>query len=214
MIVGGGLRSIEDITTVLRAGADKVSINTAAVNNPEIIKMASRTFGSSTIIVAIETIKQPDGKYIVYTDNGRNYTGLDAIEWAQQAQDLGAGEILITSVDNEGTGRGLDIEIINLITRSVSIPVIVHGGVGELSHINDVFKNQAVDAVAIASLIHYEYVKNTKFIRGFEKEGNLEFLKSGRVNSKIKPSTIQEIKKHLSSKNICIRKNRRSHISI
>ena len=167
LIVGGGLRSIEDISKVLRAGADKVSINTAAVNNPEIIKMASRTFGSSTIIVSIETIKQPDGKYVVYTDNGRNYTGLDAFEWAQKAQDLGAGEILITSVDNEGTGRGLDLEIINQITRDLSIPVIAHGGIGELSHIYDVFSNKKVDAIAIASLLHYDYVKNIESMRGF-----------------------------------------------
>ena len=214
LIVGGGLRTIEDISKVLRAGADKVSINTAAVNNPEIIKMASRTFGSSTIIVSIETIKQPDGKYVVYTDNGRNYTGLDAVKWAQKAQDLGAGEILITSVDNEGTGQGLDMEIINQITRNLSIPVIAHGGIGELSHIYDVFCNKKVDAIAIASILHYDFVKNIESVRDFSKEGNLEFLKSGRIHSKIKPSSIQDLKNYLESKNICIRNNLQSKNSI
>ena len=111
LTVGGGLRTIEDITEVLRYGADKVSLNTAAIKNPEIIRQASEAFGSSTIVIAIEAIKQNDGKYLCYTDNAREYTGVDAFEWAQRAEELGAGELIVTSVDKEGTGEGFDIEL-------------------------------------------------------------------------------------------------------
>jgi imidazole glycerol-phosphate synthase subunit HisF len=122
LTVGGGIRTIEDIKNVLRVGADKVCINTAAIKNPQFIKEASRKFGSSTIVVAIEAIKQPDGKYFAFIDNGREHTGVNVLDWATQVQELGAGEIVITSVDNEGTGNGFDIELTKSIATLVDIP--------------------------------------------------------------------------------------------
>src|SRR3989338_7010492 len=115
LTVGGGLRTIEDIRGVLRAGADKVSLNTAAIKNPEIISEASRKFGSSTIVISIEAIRQPDGRYLAYTDNGREYTGVEVLEWAKRVETLGAGEIMLTSVDKEGTGSGYDIELTRMV---------------------------------------------------------------------------------------------------
>ena len=131
--VGGGIRTLEDINTILRAGADKVSINTAAINNPGFIDEASRAFGSSTIVIAIEVIKQPDGSFLAYTDNGREYTGVEVIEWAKQVENRGAGEILLTSIDQEGTGTGYDLELIKMVTEVVTIPVIAHGGCGSVT---------------------------------------------------------------------------------
>ena len=116
LTVGGGIRTLDDINSVLRAGADKVSINTAAINNPNLINQAGKTFGSSTIVVAIEAIRQPDGSYLAYTDNGREYTGKDVQSWARELEDRGAGEILVTSIDREGTGEGLDKNLSELIS--------------------------------------------------------------------------------------------------
>ena len=116
--VGGGLRTLDDINKVLRAGADKVAINTAAIKNPNFITEASRAFGSSTIVVAIETIKQPNNSYLAYTDNGREYTGVDAISWAKEVEEHGAGEILLTSIDQEGTGNGFDLELTSIVSAA------------------------------------------------------------------------------------------------
>ncbi len=128
LTVGGGLRNIDDINAVLRAGADKIAINTAGVQNPDFIRQAARKFGSSTIVVSISAIKQPNGKYLAFTDNGREHTGVDVFEWAIHAFKLGAGEILLTSVDREGTGLGYDIELTRRVAESVPIPVIACGG--------------------------------------------------------------------------------------
>ena len=197
LTVGGGLRSIEDINFVLRAGADKVSINTTALKNPEIIKVASRKFGSSTILVAIEAIKQANGSYLAYTDNGRQYTGIEVIEWAKKVEEYGAGEIMLTSVDNEGTGLGFDIELTRAVSESVSIPVIAHGGAGKMEHIIEVIKNGKADAIAVASILHYDSIK--KLIQNMENrtEGNVEFLNHGKTFSKIEVANIEKIKENL-----------------
>ena len=137
LTVGGGLRTLDDINNVLRAGADKVSINTAAIHNPDFINQSSEVFGSSTIVLNIEAIKQPDQTYLAYTDNGREHTGVEVLSWAIEAEKRGAGEILITSIDQEGTGKGYDLDLINMISSSVKIPVIAHGGVSNISHIVD-----------------------------------------------------------------------------
>ena len=121
LTVGGGLRTVEDIRNVLKAGADKVSLNTAAIKNPQIIAEASRKFGSSTILISIEAIKQPDGRYLAYTDNGREYTGMEVLDWAKRVETLGAGEIMLTSVDREGTGQILS-GMMNYEIRGVSLP--------------------------------------------------------------------------------------------
>lgn len=202
LTVGGGIRTIKDITEVLRAGADKVSINTAAVKDPNIIKIASRKFGSSTIVVTIEAIRQDDGSYLAYTDNGREYTGLEVASWAKKVESLGAGEIIITSVDRDGTALGYDTQLIKTISHQVSIPVIAHGGAGNTKDIVKAVKIGQASAISLASILHYEYLKNYKLKGDFRQEGNLEFIKSGKSFSKIKPTNIKTIKKYLRKDNI------------
>ena len=199
--VGGGLRSISDIKEVLRVGADKVCLNTAAIKNPQLIRDASRMFGSSTILVAIEAIKESDGKYLAYTDNGREYTGIDVFEWAQKVDELGAGEIVITSVDREGTGQGFDSELIKKISSLVSIPVIAHGGAGKQQHVVDLIKERYSDAVMLSSLFHYQYIKDNES-KASDLEGNIEFLKQKRSFHTFEPSTINDLKKVLIANNI------------
>ncbi|MNK65844.1 Imidazole glycerol phosphate synthase subunit HisF [compost metagenome] len=194
--VGGGLRSISDIKEVLRVGADKVCLNTAAIKNPQLIKEASRMFGSSTIVVAIEAIKESEGKYLAYTDNGREYTGVDVFEWAQKVDELGAGEIVITSVDKEGTGQGFDNDLISKITSLVSIPVIAHGGAGNKRHVVDVLKQSNPDAVMISSLFHYDFIKENESTAS-DLEGNVEFLKQKRNFHTFEPCSITDVKKEL-----------------
>lgn len=204
LTVGGGLRTIDDIREVLRAGADKVSLNTAAVKNPNLVKEAVHIFGSSTIAVSIEAIKHPSGKYFAYIDNGREETGLEVLEWAKRVESLGAGEIVLTSVDSEGTGTGYDLELIKLVSKKVKIPVVACGGAGSEKDIAEVILEGGADAVTIASMLHYGFIqKNRKVLQ--ESEGNVEFLKSGRTFSKITPATIPQIKKYLSEKGIVCR---------
>lgn len=197
LTVGGGLRTIEDIRNVLRAGADKVSLNTAAINNPYIITEASRKFGSSTILVSIEAIKEPDGRYLAYTDNGREYTGTEVLAWAKRAEELGAGEIMLTSIDREGTGMGYDIELTEMVAGAVSIPVIACGGAGKIEDIGIVISRGKADAVAVASILHYEFIRNNNIEMDTTGEGNITFLKSGKSFSKIEPSDLNSIKEYL-----------------
>jgi cyclase len=207
LTVAGGIRTLEDIRDILRAGADKVSINTAAIKRPEIIKEASRKFGSSTIVVTIEAIKQDNGRYFAYTDNGREYTGIEVLSWAKQIEELGAGEIVITSVDQEGTGLGFDLDLTKMVADAVSIPVIAHGGAGSLDDIKSVIDAGKADAVAVASMLHYGYVNQNVMIGDYQKEGNVEFLKSGRCFSKINMATIPEIKQYLNNHKVSCRYN-------
>lgn len=205
LTVGGGLRTIDDIRSVLRAGADKVAINTAAIKNPDFVKEAALRFGSSTIVVAIEAIKQPDGKYMAYVDNGREFTGLEVVEWAQQVESLGAGELVITSVDKEGTGEGFDVSLTKIISEAVKIPVIAHGGAGSPEDIAEVIKTANVDAVAIASILHYDFIHQQKEIGTYTTEGNIAFLKSKKSYGKIKPCNLPDIKSHLKAAGLPIR---------
>ncbi|SHH03943.1 cyclase [Pedobacter caeni] len=194
--VGGGLRSISDIKEVLRAGADKVCLNTAVINNPELIREASRMFGSSTIVVAIEAIKESNGQYLAYTDNGREHTGVDVFEWAQKVNDLGAGELVITSVDREGTGEGFDLDLVSRISALVTIPVIAHGGAGNKNHVSEVITKAGADAVAISSLLHYHFIKeNSSSVHS--NEGNSEFLKQKRSYHTFQDCKIAEVKQCL-----------------
>lgn len=195
LTVGGGIRTIKDITEVLRAGADKVSVNTAAVKDPNMIKIASSKFGSSTIVVTIEAIKGEDGKYYAYTDNGREYTGLEVVSWAKKVEKLGAGEIIITSVDREGTGSSYDTDLIKSISKAVSVPVVAHGGPGKIEDVKEAVLQGGASAVSLASMLHYEYCAKNKIKGDFLSEGNLEFAKKGKTSSKIKPASILEIKK-------------------
>jgi cyclase len=198
LTVGGGLRTVEDIRTVLRAGADKVSLNTAAVQRPELIREASRAFGSSTIVVSIEAIKAKQGKYEAYVDYGRQSTGVDALQWAVRAAELGAGELMVTSINSEGTGKGFDLELTRKIGESVPIPVIACGGAGKLSHVHDVITQGRADAVSIASILHYNFVKQLQFsAQEHYTEGNTEFLRKGGVVSRVEDASLPEIKKYL-----------------
>jgi imidazole glycerol-phosphate synthase subunit HisF len=159
LTVGGGIRNIEDIRRMLIAGADKVSINSAAIQNPEFVRQASRQFGSQCIVVAIDAKQtgtdpsQP--QWEVFTHGGRRNTGIDAIAWARQAQQLGAGEILLTSMDRDGTRNGFDLALTSAVSRAVSIPVIASGGVGNLQHLVDGIIEGKADAVLAASIFHF-----------------------------------------------------------
>jgi imidazole glycerol-phosphate synthase subunit HisF len=198
LCVGGGLRSVDDIRAVLRAGGDKVSLNTAAIRRPEFIREASRAFGSSTIVVSIEAIKQRDGSYHCYTDCGREQTGVDAFQWALQAAELGAGELLVTSVDQEGTGKGFDLELTRRIAESVSIPVIACGGAGSVGHVLDVVRKGKADAVSVASILHYHCITRGESI-GDASEGNTEFLRRKVSFNRVQAASIPEIKQLLAS---------------
>lgn len=204
LTVSGGIRSINDIKRVLRCGADKVAINTSAIKRPEFIARAANIFGSSTIAVSIETIKQTNGQYLAFTDNGREYTGIDVLDWAKKADSLGAGEIILTSVDKEGTGEGCDINLLKKVTMAVDVPVVASGGVGTEKHVEEAILQGGADAVAIASVLHYQFIKNIRKLDSYE-EGNTEFLKSNINFSKIHGSTIKQIKKYLKKRKITVR---------
>lgn len=173
--VGGGIHSIHDINLALRSGADKVALNTFAVAHPEFISEASREFGSQCIVLYIEAKRQPNGSYEAYTDGGREHSALDAIEWAKRGIDLGAGEILISSIDRDGTRKGYDLELVHSIAEFSKVPVIAHGGAGEKESVREVVREGKADAIAASSIFHY------------------------------KDYTIGEVKQYLQKSGICIR---------
>jgi len=202
LTVGGGLRTIKDIRRVLSVGADKVSLNTAAIRDPHLIKEAAHEFGSSTIVISIEALKMPDNTYEAFTECGRESTGINVIEWAKQVVDLGAGEIIITSIDQEGTGLGFDLELTRFISEAVSIPVIACGGAGTKEHIYQAITVGKADAVSAASLLHYNYLKHHDVNDDFSSEGNIEFLKSKREFQIIEDASLFEIKKFIHNQRI------------
>lgn len=157
--VGGGIRTVEDFRRTLNAGADKVSVNSAAVKNPELIREAAEKFGSQCVVVAIDAKRRENGGWEVYLNGGRVATGIDAVEWAKRAETLGAGEILLTSMDCDGTKAGYDLELTRAVSESVGIPVIASGGAGELSHFLDAFREGKADAVLAASLFHFKEIE-------------------------------------------------------
>jgi len=153
--VGGGVRTIDDIREFLKAGADKVAINTAATKDPTLITKASKIFGSQCIVSSVEAKKVGEGKWEAYTDNGRERTGLDVIEWVRTVERLGAGEILLTSIDREGTQQGFDTELIEKVSNNISVPLIISGGAGSIKDISDCINENDIDAIALASVLHY-----------------------------------------------------------
>lgn len=155
LTVGGGVRTVEDVRRLLNAGADKVSINTSAVTNPQLVADASSRYGSQCIVVAIDAKQVSPGRWEIFTHGGRNPTGLEAVSWVQKMENLGAGEILLTSMDRDGTKSGFDIELTRAISDSVNIPVIASGGVGNLQHLADGIQKGHADAVLAASIFHY-----------------------------------------------------------
>ena len=172
MTVGGGLRSIDDVQKILRVGADKVAINTAAVKHPQLVREVAQRFGSQCMVLSIQAKKISDHKWEVYTDNGREKTGLDAVQWAKRGVELGAGEILLTSVDQEGTRKGFDYELVKEVSSAVPVPVIASGGMGSVEHLLKVVKSGQADAVAMADILHYDRMR-------------LKEIRSAALNDKI-----------------------------
>jgi imidazole glycerol-phosphate synthase subunit HisF len=157
--VGGGVRTIDDAHKILKSGADKIALNTAAIENPRLIEELSNRFGSSTIVISIEAKKLSNDKWEAYINNGREKTGIDAIQWSIEVEKLGAGEILLTSIDQEGTGKGFDNNLIKSVSENIMIPVIASGGMGKLQHFTEVVKSSNCDGVAIANILHYSKIK-------------------------------------------------------
>ena len=153
--VGGGLRSVDDVAAALRAGADKIAINTAAIKNPQIITDIARRFGSQCMVLSIQA-KSYGSYWEAYYDNGRERSGTDVVEWAKKGESLGAGEIMLTSVDREGSTKGFDVDLVGAVTDAVNIPVIASGGMGSPAHLAEVIEHGHADAVAMAHILHYE----------------------------------------------------------
>ncbi len=155
LTVGGGIRTLEDFQRLLRAGADKISVNSAAVADPTLIARAAERFGSQCVVLAVDARKRPDGSYEVVVAGGRKPTGIDALSWVRQGEALGAGEILLTSMDADGTKAGFDLPMTKAVTQAVGIPVIASGGCGSLAHFAEVFEETGCDAALAASLFHF-----------------------------------------------------------
>lgn len=155
LTVTGGVRSADDVREILRSGADKIGINTAATKRPQLISEVARKFGSQCMVLSIEAKRVAPGTWEVYTHNGRENTGLDVVEWARKGVELGAGEILLTSIDQEGTRGGFDLELLAAVSRTVSVPIIASGGMGRLEHLASAVLEGDVDAVAMADVLHY-----------------------------------------------------------
>ncbi|WP_096015089.1 imidazole glycerol phosphate synthase subunit HisF [Campylobacter lanienae] len=175
LTVGGGIRKLDDISKLLNVGCDKVSLNSSAVDNPNLIYEAAKKFGSQCVVVAIDVKKNSNGDYNVFVHGGRKDTGLDAISWAKKVYELGAGEILLTSMDADGTKNGYDLAITSAISNLVEIPVIASGGAGTMEHILEAFKNGA-DAALAASIFHYKEIEISKL---------KEFLKANQIGVRI-----------------------------
>jgi cyclase len=206
LTVGGGLRSVDDVRAVLRAGADKVALNTAAIAYPGLVAAVARAFGSSTVVVSIEAIRLPNGSYEAYVDYGRQRTNVDVFEWAARAVELGAGELMVTSINNEGAGRGFDVELVRRIATLVPVPVIAGGGAGKVAHVADVIERGCADAVALASILHYNYVHHHRATDAdYSAEGNTEFLRRGTVFAHIEDTTLADIKRYLVERGIACR---------
>ena len=170
--VGGGIRTVDDFRKILNAGADKVSVNSAAVKNPELIREAAERFGSQCVVCAIDAKRREDGSgWEVYLNGGRVNTGIDAVEWAKRAAELGAGEILLTSMDCDGTKAGYDIELTRAVSEIVSIPVIASGGAGNMEHFLEAFRDGKADAVLAASLFHFKEIEINELKRYLAENG-------------------------------------------
>ena len=202
LIVGGGIRSIKDIENSLINGADRVSINTGGVNNKKFIKEAVNIFGSSTINITIETLNI-NGNYKVFTDSGRTETNIDAFEWVKEVEDYGVGEIILTSINNEGTGKGYDLKLFEKISNKLSIPLLAHGGARNPDDVYKLLNDTNVDGAVIASAFHFNYFKKIYEKKKIEQSGSTNFLNfSEKKNFSI---NIKDLKKYLINKKIDIR---------
>lgn len=180
LTVGGGIRTVEDFREILRAGADKVAVNSAAVKNPELIREAAQIFGNQCVVAAIDAKRDETGVFRVVVHGGRKDTGLDAVEWAKQCQALGAGEILLTSMDTDGCKEGFDLELTRAVCEAVSIPVIASGGCGKLEHFSQVFEETGADAALAASLFHFKEL-TVEEVKAHLQEHKIPVRKQGKV---------------------------------
>jgi cyclase len=201
--VGGGIRSIKDIEEILKNGADKICINSAAIDDPKFITEASKRFGSANISSIIEVIKIKKN-YFISKSNGRDLIKMNPVDWAKKVEEMGSGEIFLTSVNKEGLKSGFDIEIIKKISENVSIPVIAHGGAGNFMDIYNVIKSTSISGVSISGLFHYAFVRHSKSIIK-RSIGNYEFLNSIKKYKKKPENLILKLKKFLSKKKINVR---------
>jgi cyclase len=202
LTVGGGLRTLDDIRLVLRNGADKVSLNTAAVSDPQLIKRASQEFGASTIVVSLECIRHANGEYFVYTDNGREYSGKELTSWVRTVLGVGVGEFFVTSVDRDGTGSGYDIELLKIVTAISDVPVIAYGGAGKASDVVAALAEGGADAVSMASVLHYGCLADLSAHSAREgcREGNTEFLVKGcEVPKRFSPCSVDDVKRAIAA---------------
>ena len=170
LTVGGGINSVEDFSRVLKAGADKVSINSSAVSNPQLISDAAKKFGAQCVVLSID-VKRVEGKFMVFVKGGRENTGLDAIEWAKRGQELGAGELVVNSMDSDGVKNGFDKELLEAISKVVTIPIIASGGAGNMEHFKDVFEVKGVDAGLAASIFHFGEVEIPELKKYLKEQG-------------------------------------------
>ena len=203
--VGGGLKSIKDIEKVLNAGADKILINSAAIKKPKFISEAVKKFGSSNICLSIETIKNDNNKFICLSNYGREVSKRKLIDWFYEVQQLGVGEIILTSISCDGMGNGFDLEMLELIYDKIKVPFIIHGGAGNENDIYNVLKYDKVSGVAISSLLHYSLIREKKFRIKDTREGNTQFLESSIDTINFKKTSILSLKKFLKKKGINVR---------
>ena len=202
VIVGGGIRNINDIKEILINGADRVSINTAAIHDKKFIKEAVKIFGSSTICISIETLKI-ENKYKVYTDSGRTETNIDTFEWIKEVQDLGIGEITLTSINQEGTGKGFDVSLYEKASNICNVPLIAHGGAKVPDDIYQLFNNTNTDGAIVASAFHFNYYKELLEKKKIPLTGSTNFLNDKKEHSIV--FSIKKLKEYLKSKKIKIR---------
>ncbi|MBI4423406.1 MAG: imidazole glycerol phosphate synthase subunit HisF [Elusimicrobia bacterium] len=220
LTVAGGIRSVEDIRQILRAGADKVAINTAATENLALLSEGARIFGSQCIVSSIEAFRHEDGRYRVWVDYGREATSLDAVDWARRVEDQGVGEILLTAIRSEGMGAGYDLELVRRISSIVSVPVIACGGAGDASDFAEVVREAGADAVAAASVFHYHYArpKPGKTTMQFSEArlrvgaqvdaGNIDFLNDGYGGQRavmVEPCSIPQAKASMRARGVPVR---------
>jgi cyclase len=210
LTVVGGIREVDDIKRLLRAGADKVGINTAATQNPELLRQAARRFGSQCVVSSIEAKWVTPERCECFTDNGREATGLEVFDWARRAVELGAGEILLTSIDRDGTGRGFDLELTRRVAEMVEVPVIASGGCGRAEHLEEAVCQGMADAVSAASIFHYNHLLEAVDPESFADEGNIEFIRRARdslsfMSDRIQRMSVAAAKRHLAARGIACR---------
>lgn len=203
--VGGGIESLKDIEKILNAGADKVFINSTAIKKPKFLVEASKRFGSANICLSIETVKNSSNEFICLSNYGREVSNKKLLDWFSEAQQLGVGEIILTSISCDGMGNGFDKEILELVYDKINVPFIIHGGAGNEKQIYDILKFDKVSGVAISSLLHYSLIREKNFNFKSKSEGNTQFLSFSKEMTNFKKTSIQSIKKYLNKNGIKVR---------